>query len=190
MTESEFRANLAEHIKSKRPYHQALTITHDEHAAEELVQDGAVRALERWEKYDAARPLNPWFFQVMFNRFSLTRYHMKRAATKLVSLEAPLGSAHDEDSLTRADLLRDETPLQEAAFFASAEEAALTERTRVALASVRTRERMALIAKDLRGLDWADAAAAFGCSVGNMRLIVADGRAQFKNVYDALAARA
>jgi RNA polymerase sigma factor (sigma-70 family) len=182
----DFREKLAAHLESKRPYHQALTITRDGQTAEELVQDGAIRALERWEKYDQTRPLNPWFFRVMFNRFSLTKYHMKRDLMKLVSLDAPLGDPNDDDSLSRADLLRDETPLQEASFFASVEEDALTERTRIALASVRARERMALIAKDLRGMDFTDVAAALGCSIGNARLIVADGREQFKNVYAAL----
>jgi RNA polymerase sigma factor (sigma-70 family) len=182
MTEQEFRGKLVAYLETKTPLGQAVMMTRSLPAGEELVQAAAVRALEKWQSYDDKYHVGQWFYFMMLN--------IQRGAwakdKKTLSLDAPLGVGDDSDGLTHADLLVSDVPLLEAVALADEEAAAFSERTRVALASLRAQHRMALVARDLRGLDWPDAAAAASCTLEQVRSVVSTARNNFKTYYAAL----
>lgn len=54
--------------KYKRPlYRAALAITHNEAAAEEILQDGFVRAYGAMDRVDASTSLSPWLHRIVVN---------------------------------------------------------------------------------------------------------------------------
>lgn len=184
MTELEFRTELVNYLTTKTPLSQAVTMTRSLPAGEELVQAASVRAIEKWESYDGKYALGAWFYFVMLNIQRGTWAKEK----KTLSLDAPLGDANGDDTITHADLLVSDVAMLEAAMLADDESAAFSARTRIALASLRADHRMALVAKDLHGLDWPEAAAALKCEVNTLRSLLTVARRQFKTYYAAVAA--
>jgi DNA-directed RNA polymerase specialized sigma24 family protein len=121
----------------------------------------------------------------MFNRYSHTRYHMRKDEQRLVSIDAPLGDSDDDDSFTRGALLVSDEQL-EVGLLERGGGAQLSERTRRALGALRAIERMALVAKDLRGLETTDAPRALGLSLPMLRFHLTRARQAFKTIYEAL----
>lgn len=51
----------------RRLYHTALAITGDSGAAEEILQDGFVRAYQAMDRVNAAKSLAPWLYRIVVN---------------------------------------------------------------------------------------------------------------------------
>lgn len=55
------------HRHKTRVYHTALAITHDEGAAEEILQDCFVRAYRHMNRLDTTYPISPWLHRIAVN---------------------------------------------------------------------------------------------------------------------------
>ena len=87
-------ASLESFIKAsdKKAHSFAYSLCGNSEEAKELVQEAFYRVARTWDKYDASKPLESWFFSIMKYAFIDSR---KRAERQLgVSLDKPLD---DED---------------------------------------------------------------------------------------------
>lgn len=66
---------------------QALTLTRNKDAAEDLLQSTMLRAIECWEYYNPALPINPWLVTIMW------RLHIDTVRKTRITHELP-----DDDS--------------------------------------------------------------------------------------------
>ena len=72
----------------RRPvFHTALAITHDQQAAEEILQDCFVRAYRHMDRVDSSLPLSPWLHRIAVN---LSYNWATRRRPWLLSLEGTL----------------------------------------------------------------------------------------------------
>lgn len=61
----QFRDDIIALLPRLRRY--ALSLTHSETDADDLLQDACATALQKWEQYDPAQPLDRWIFRVLRN---------------------------------------------------------------------------------------------------------------------------
>ncbi len=76
-----------------RAHAVALGILGDTHDAEDAVQDGFIRALERIDQLSPGSPFGPWFYRVLRSTALNLRRHEKLRAHE----EIPFGAATDSD---------------------------------------------------------------------------------------------
>ena len=79
-------------LPGMRRYARALA--RDAEAANDLVQETALRAIARWEQWREDAPLKAWLFAIMRNTF----YQSKRSLARWRILSADLAYAHADDA--------------------------------------------------------------------------------------------
>lgn len=72
--------------------------------AEDLVQDAFIHALDRLDRYDAARPFAPWFYRVLTNRALNARKSIRIRTTAELDDEVVAGGDSPARSAERAEL--------------------------------------------------------------------------------------
>jgi RNA polymerase sigma-70 factor (ECF subfamily) len=83
----------------------ALQLTGDSETARDVAQDGVLRFFQHLDRFDAARPLEPWLYQIVRNRVrDLSRRNRHRRHD---SLEARLEQGRPEFADPTADPARD-----------------------------------------------------------------------------------
>ncbi|KQT83163.1 sigma-70 family RNA polymerase sigma factor [Aurantimonas sp. Leaf443] len=138
----------------------ALSLTRDPAAAEDLVHDTLVRAIERREQYRPGRPMRVWLLSILHNRFvdGLRRRKADAARDAELGRLAPeIAPPAQEDALRLADLRR--------AFLTLPEE-----------------QRAALHLVTIEGLSYEDAARALAIPVGTLVSRLSRARARLRGI--------
>jgi RNA polymerase sigma factor (sigma-70 family) len=92
---------LREH--SRQVFKVALRLARNPDEAQDLVQETAYRVLDKWHRYDPAKPLMPWFLTIMYHVCTDRRIAAGRRAW--AALDAPID--HDGGRYY-ADILSDD----------------------------------------------------------------------------------
>jgi RNA polymerase sigma-70 factor, ECF subfamily len=82
-------------------YGLAYRLTYDRELARDIAQDVFLRLHRSWDKYDTARPFQPWFMTLATNHALNTRAKARRR--KALSLDAPLGGDPDGPTIDVED---------------------------------------------------------------------------------------
>jgi RNA polymerase sigma-70 factor (sigma-E family) len=135
----------AEYLTSRLPYlrRTAYLLCGDEHRAEDVVQDTAIRLHLTWHRVQAAGSVDAYVHQVLVRQF----LRQRRLAWSRV-------------------LVTDRTPEREAPPAASVEE---RDRVTKALACLGSRQRMVVVLRYFCDLSVADTAAVLECSEGTVK---------------------
>ena len=120
-------------------------------AAEDLAQEGFIRAYQRLDRFDADRPFGPWIRRVAANL----------CLNRLASTRGPILSLDDE---------RDEAGLEPGPDPATAhEQAAAAEALRAAIATLPPQYRAVIELRHFHDLSYAEIAAALGLPVSDVK---------------------
>ncbi len=82
----------------------ARRITGNTHDAEDLVQDGFIRALDRIGSFDNSRPFGPWFFRVLTNTGLNARRARVLRMTEPEAVDAPSNDAGPDEMVERREV--------------------------------------------------------------------------------------
>lgn len=85
MNRKEFNVLLTEHQTSLEPF--SYSLTHDESAAKDLIQDTLYRALLNYDKFQEGTNMDAWLYTIMRNIF-INNYRRRKKFEK-VSSEVP-----------------------------------------------------------------------------------------------------
>jgi RNA polymerase sigma-70 factor (ECF subfamily) len=135
----------------------AYLVTHDLALAEDVVQTAFVKAYERIEQFDLARPFGPWFLASVLN-------DARRAATRHARL-VPLNVDDADDRVAGAGHMADDQPGPELRW----EQAETAEELAAALRQLTPKERAAVVCRYYLGLSEAEMARALDCTTGTIK---------------------
>jgi len=79
--ELEFRQLVAKYAYSLKPF--ALSLTHDRHDANDLIQESLLKALSNWEKFAVGTNLKGWLYTVIKNLF-INNYRRNKKRNTIV----------------------------------------------------------------------------------------------------------
>ncbi len=177
-TDAELAARFARDTAPLRPalLRGARRLTRTEADAEDLLQDSLMHAFMGFRGFEPGTNLNAWLFRIMHNRW-ISGHRMKQrrpaefATESVAELEQTAGPGRCARSAEAValDLLPDA-------------------RLRAALAELPEGFRIALYYADVRGLTYAETAAAMGTPVGTVMSRVFRARAQLRGALAPLAA--
>jgi RNA polymerase sigma-70 factor (ECF subfamily) len=107
MSEEELRRSAVEQayrVHADDVYRVAFAILRDPDAASDATHEAFARAFERWEQYDAARPLRPWLHRIAANAAldALRRRRVRAIAVRLDDDGRPLPGEPAADDPARA----------------------------------------------------------------------------------------
>ncbi|MFH1723568.1 MAG: RNA polymerase sigma factor [Elusimicrobiota bacterium] len=157
----------------ERAFQFAYRLSGNVEEAKDLVQEAYYRVLRSWDRYDASRSLDAWFFRILRNVFldSRKRYERRHA----VSLDrSPEGVS--EDGATYGDLLAgDEEAVLDA--LERRESAGLVRET---LDGLSHEHRAVLTLCDMEGLGYEEIARVLEVPVGTVRSRVSRARRAFR----------
>ena len=91
----------------RQSYRAAFLVTHDQSAAEDIVQEAFLAAIRRLDSFDRRRPFGPWLHRIVVNRaIDWVRARQLRAEAELLDAAAPehQGELSDEALVALADL--------------------------------------------------------------------------------------
>jgi RNA polymerase sigma-70 factor (ECF subfamily) len=94
--------DVVDHVPGLRRYARSLTL--DAEAADDLVQQTLLRAIERSGSFRAGAPLRPWLFSILHNLFVSDRRREgveRRALDQLAGEQAVLSDAGDAGAQVR-----------------------------------------------------------------------------------------
>jgi RNA polymerase sigma-70 factor (ECF subfamily) len=131
-------------LKSLRAY--AISLTHNMHQAEDLVQETVLRAISKHEKFEAGTNLAAWLMTILRNLFYSGRRRTQR-------------EVEDADGIHAATMIS--IPDQEDAIIVQDLHAALAKLPRV--------QRDAIMLVGAEGMAYEEAAAALGVNVGTLK---------------------
>jgi len=128
-------------------YRVAYAILRDPEAAADATHETFARAFERWDRYDATRPLRPWLHGIATHQAldALRRQRVRAIAAPIFAgLQKPRNDADPQLIASQRALLDD------------------------ALAALQPAARVALVLRHYYGYDYAEIAAQLGTSPGNV----------------------
>lgn len=146
--------------------------------ASELVQETLYRVARAWDRYEASKPMDAWFFAVLRNAFIDSRRRAERK--RGVSLDRSLDG---EDGSTWAEVLPDGS--ESIQMRLEREESAQS--VRRALKGLNKNLRTALTLGDLQGERYDVIARSLGVSIGTVRSRVFRARQVLRNQSPELA---
>jgi RNA polymerase sigma-70 factor, ECF subfamily len=131
-------------LKSLRAY--AISLTHDIHRAEDLVQETVLKAISKQEKFEAGTNLQAWLFTILRNLFFSARRTKQREVEDTDGAHAAgmISIPDQEDRLAVQDL-------------------------HTALAKLPREQREALLLIGAEGLSYEEAAEALAAKVGTIK---------------------
>lgn len=155
------------HLKAL--YRFAMRLTGDSFAAEDLVQEAYLRALNGFSNLRDPDRVRPWLFQII-SRLAIDRHRSARR-------EVPLPSLEDLDRFSLYDLISEEDPLP---YSVRLHEDFLgqfrDEEIRAALLALPEAYRVALILLYSEGMSYRELAQVLGCPVGTVMSRLHRGR--------------
>jgi RNA polymerase sigma-70 factor, ECF subfamily len=144
-------------LKSLRAY--AISLTHNMHQAEDLVQETVLRAISKHEKFETGTNLAAWLMTILRNLFYSGRRRTQR-------------EVEDADGIHAAKMIS--IPDQEDAIIVQELHAALAKLPRV--------QRDAIMLVGAEGMAYEEAAAALGVNVGTLKSRVNRARNRLANL--------
>jgi len=153
-------------------YHFALRLTGNEQDAEDLFQESLLRAFRSFDRFTTGTAFDRWVFRIIYHLFVDGYRHRRRAQVRITSLDEPIAT---EDS----DIQRE---IPDVRFLP--EDLALTREFRdelkIALTSLPSEFRTAVVLCDVQGLSYEEIAQIMGCSIGTVRSRIHRGRRQLR----------
>lgn len=147
----------------------AFLITRDRGLAEDVVQGAFLRAYERIDQFDAARPFRPWFFRIVVNDAIKAASRAKRQVSSDVE---------GERAWAVVESLVDNDPQPDIA----AEQSELRDAVRRALEQLSPAQRAAVVAKYYLGLTDAEVARRTGRAPGTVKWLLHAARGRLKTL--------
>ena len=135
-------------------------LTRDRHAAEDLVSDTILRALERWEQYTLGTNARAWLFTIL--------YHLFIGRVRSVNREVPLPDS--VDAFPHYEVVGDPDP--EGAYFDSIVDEEVTR----AIESLPEHYREVVLLSDLHDFKYAEIAQILGVPEGTAKSRLFRGR--------------
>ncbi len=136
----------------KALFNGALRLTHDRHAAEDLVQETYLRAYRTFDAFTEGTNSKAWLFTILYSVF-VNRYRRQRREPE------PLPSDELETLLARTDDASASLPTTLPA----------SDELEAALTRLPEDFRAAVVLVDLHDLSYDEAATALGCKLGTLR---------------------
>jgi RNA polymerase sigma-70 factor (ECF subfamily) len=149
-----------------RAVRAAYLVTRDRGLAEEVVQEAFLRAYDRIDQFDPARPFGPWFLRSVVNA-------AVRAATRASRL-VPIGEVVDGGR--PVDPLVDAVPGPDAVVLRAETREAVWE----ALGELSAGQRAAVVLRYFLGLDVAESADRLGVPAGTVKRRLHDARRRLR----------
>lgn len=157
---------------SERAFQVAFHLCGNAEDAKELVQEGFLRLIKGWQRYDQSQPLENWYLTILRNLYydNLKRYERRHG----VSLDAPIGETGSESF---AEVLADgaEMPLLE-----RLERKETADEVQRAMRTLTEEHRAILTLGDLEGLGYEQLASVLDCPLGTVRSRMNRARAALK----------
>jgi RNA polymerase sigma-70 factor, ECF subfamily len=148
-----FDALVAQYVRRARAI--AYRLMRNPEDADDLVQDAFLRALQRIDEFDPARPFGPWFFRLLVNTGLDTLRRLKLRNTEPEPMDTP-------DPAPRPDQHLDRTEIRS--------------RFEEALAALPARQRLVVWAHEVDGMDTREIAETTGTSQATVRWHLHAGR--------------
>ncbi|MCU0506649.1 MAG: sigma-70 family RNA polymerase sigma factor [Chloroflexi bacterium] len=145
-------------------YRVAYALLRDPEAAVDATHDAFARAYERWEAYDARRPLRPWLMTIAANvaRDALRRRRVRTLAIPAIAAQARATDAASGHAADPAEI---------------ASRRALVE---AALDGLEPRARAALVLRHYHGYDHAEIATILGTAPGTVGSLLSRAHATLR----------
>ncbi len=134
-------------------FHGALRLTHDRHAAEDLVQEAYLRAYRTFDGFTEGTNAKAWLFTILYSVF-VNRYRRQRREPE------PLPPDELESVLARTGNASGSSPPPTLP---------ASDEVEAALAKLPEDFRAAVVLVDLHDLSYEEAAMALACNVGTLR---------------------
>ncbi len=145
-------------------YRVAYALLRDPDAAVDATHDAFARAYERWETYDARRPLRPWLMTIVAN-ISRDALRRRRVRTLAIPALAAQAAAAPGAAGPAAD---------------PAEAAARRALVEAALDGLEPRSRAALVLRHYHGYDYAEIATILGAAPGTVGSLLSRAHATLR----------
>lgn len=124
-------------------YRMAFAVLREPESASDATHEAFAKAFERWDQYDAARPLRPWLQRIVVN-VALDALRHRKVRSIVVT------PVHDRSTVDPAPGVVQRALIDEG------------------LATLRPEARAALVLRHYYGYDYAEIGAALGTSPGNV----------------------
>jgi len=145
----------------RRAYNLAYRLTGNAADAEDVAQDAYVRAWHNFETYDASRSFEGWLFRIITNRVIDMRRRQKRVP--MYSLDTPVHGDEDGQPLAH-EFAAPESDPQDIVI-----NPIMDEKLQMALASLPTDYRTAILMCDVEQKSYQEIAIAMRCAIGTVR---------------------
>ncbi|MFH2203214.1 MAG: sigma-70 family RNA polymerase sigma factor [Elusimicrobiota bacterium] len=163
----------------ERAFQFSYRLTGNIEDAKDLVQEAFFRVLRSWDRYDASRALDSWFFTILRNVFLDGRKRYERR--NVLSLERAVRGEADGEQLTYEDLI----PEEDGRVLETLERAEAAETVRRALDSLAYDHRVALTLCDMEGLCYEEISRVLDVPVGTVRSRISRARIALRRVLAA-----
>lgn len=148
-----FDALVAGYVRRSRAI--AYRLMQNREDADDLVQDAFLRALQRIDEFNPARPFGPWFFRLLVNTGLDTIRRLKLRNTEGEPMEAPDPGPRPDQDLERTEI---------------------RSRFEQALADLPARQRLVVWAHEVDGMDTREIAETTGTAQATVRWHLHAGR--------------
>ena len=156
---------------SERGYQFAYRLSGSAEEAKELVQEGFVRVMEKWDTYDASQPMENWFLTILRNIYmdGMKRYEKRRGV--------PLDAAIGPSGMTFAEFLHDG---HDESLLERLERQRATDEVQRAMDSLSPEHRAILTLCDVQGLTYVKACDVLDAPLGTVRARMNRARNAFR----------
>lgn len=165
------------HRSQRRAYNLAYRLTGNASDAEDVTQDAYVRAWHNFDTYDANRSFEGWLFRIITNRVIDLRRRQKRVP--MYSLDSPIHGDDDGQPLAHEFAAPNSDPEQIVVG------PVMEERLQVALASLPTDYRKAILLCDVEQRSYQEIADQMHCAIGTVRSRIHRARVMLRKRLEA-----